>query len=607
MFPEKNQNKKSFINPKKLIIESDKDGKTNFNRYWMIPPAILNHLCLGSVFAWSIFNDPLTKLNGVLASAASDWALTDIMLTFSLIMGGFAWGAIFGRYLDKFGPRISCLIGAASLGGGFGCLALATHYQSLPALYLGGLIWGLANGWAYVPPVSTLIKWFPDKKGFASGACLVGYGGGAMIAAPMFTKMLEKFRTIPDYLGSVSSQKLTTIDGKQFCDIGGELKEVIVTTAADVNALGLQEGIYVVGTGSTGATETFLILGTIYSLIMSISSFAYRLPDERYSKNFAKNNITKDKAPMPITKHNVDVSTASKTKQFWLMWSGFGLAITGSYGILSCGKTLLVDVFERAYPEIVTAAFAATFVALISASNLGGRIFWSSLSDYFVRTNGKDPFFGRKRAFTFMWSLAPLLYLLLIWSIHQTEKNDDSNDEELSILPLIGFSIAVFGVISIFGGTAASRPAFTGDLFGTKNVGAITARQLSVVLPASYIGPKIATTLRETSIKESTIELCTKVDNSVFYNAFGVDKSQIPLLLEQNSLTINRVLELCPPGTIDPTPFVYDNTMYIMAGLQSLALLSNFIMKPVDSKHHIKEDDDNQENPITETTNEKEK
>lgn len=154
-------------------LEKDK----NFNRYLMLPVATFNHLCLGSIFAWSVFNQPLMRAQGVVAPASSDWLLSDITLTFSLVMGGMVWGAVFSKYLDRFGPRFCSAIGSVSLFSGFGLAGLAVSLHSLPVLYLGGLVWGFANGWSYIPPVASLLKWFPERKALASGICLVGYGG----------------------------------------------------------------------------------------------------------------------------------------------------------------------------------------------------------------------------------------------------------------------------------------------------------------------------------------------------------------------------------------------------------------------------------------------
>jgi MFS family permease len=212
---------------------------------------MVNHLCLGSIFAWSLFNKPLTSLEGVLAPAASDWALSDVSVTFSLVMGGFVWGALLSKRLEEWGPRASCLMGAACLGGGFGLAAAAAEFQSLPLLLGGGAIWGLANGLAYVPPVAMLLQWYPTRRGFAGAACLVGYGGGALLAAPLFSNLLHYFRQAPQRLADLDSALLECRDGKLF--VGAQ--EVVAAASADVQSWpGLQEGLYAVGTGSTGGT-----------------------------------------------------------------------------------------------------------------------------------------------------------------------------------------------------------------------------------------------------------------------------------------------------------------------------------------------------------------
>ncbi len=142
----------------------DVGEERRFSRVRLLPLAMLNHLALGSVFAWSIFNKPLTRIHGVVVPSAADWSLSDVSLTFSLVMGGFVWGAVLSNKLDKWGPKVSCLAGAACLGSGFGLAALAAHTGSLPVLFAGGAVWGVANGLAYVPPVAMLLKWYPKEN-----------------------------------------------------------------------------------------------------------------------------------------------------------------------------------------------------------------------------------------------------------------------------------------------------------------------------------------------------------------------------------------------------------------------------------------------------------
>jgi hypothetical protein len=556
------------------------------NRFIFAPAAMANHFCLGSIFAWSVFNEPLTSLHGVLTPAASDWTLAETAPVFSLVMGGFVWGAVFSKYLDAWGPRACCMIGAAGLGGGFGLVALGSSLHSIPLLYLGGLTWGLCNGWAYVPPVATLLKWFPDRKGLASGMCIMGYGGGASLCTFASYKLLRYYREAPEYLGSQSEIAIQNIDGKLFAEVAEQLREVVIATSANVASWadeGLVEGVYAVGTGSTGLVETLTALGATYCLGMVACSFLYRLPPSGYrpASAAAAEGESSTKPKVHITSHNVAPEVASRTPQFALMYLGFGCAVTGSYGIISAGKTLMTDGFQSSLPLVVTAGFATSFVAAMSIANLSGRLFWTTVSDKLAEMKGGDPFYGRKLAYSLMWGICPPMYLGVVWSVHQCA-------ESPSTLPLAVFTGSVMGIMASFGGTAAARPALCGDLFGLKHVGMLSARQLSVVMPAALAGPRIVATMRESASGDAIRDLASKVDDEAFANAFAAGKDQLDLLIEHNTVTIGRLMELVPPGTPDPTPFLYDNTMYLMAGIQTCAFLTNQLMTPVDpSKHEM--------------------
>jgi MFS family permease len=160
--------------PDQLVVADNRD----VNRYRFVPAAILNHMCLGGVFAWSVFNEPITRMHGVLAPAVSDWTLSQTSVTFSLVMGGFVWGGLVSHYFEPWGPRFTCTLGALSLGAGFALASTALTTHNLQLLYAGGAVWGLSLAWSYVPPVTVLLSWFPDRKGFASGGCILGFGGG---------------------------------------------------------------------------------------------------------------------------------------------------------------------------------------------------------------------------------------------------------------------------------------------------------------------------------------------------------------------------------------------------------------------------------------------
>jgi len=582
----------------------------DFNRWKIVPAATINHLCLGSVYAWSVFNAPLMRLNGVVAPSAADWTLGNITPTFSLVMGGFASGIVLGKYLDAYGPRACCLAGATCLAGGFSIASLAVATQNLPLLYCGGAVWGLANGFAYVPPISTLIRFFPESKGTASGLTLLGFGGGAIVAAPLFGKMIEYFRVLPEYVGPAADLNFISEEGKLFVEKGNELKEIVVATAQDLSSCGIldaQAGAYVVGTGSTGIEETFLAFGIGYGALMATMAFVFRIPPDNYTPPGHKAALdassvasaapaadVKPKkaaatAAAPLTTHHVSVTDATRSPQFWLLYLGFGSSIIGTYGLLSSGSLIMTEAFGSSLPSIVTAGFTSSYVAAMSAANLSGRIVFPAISDSVARWRGDDPFYARKYTQTFLWGISPALYLSIVWSIHKCV-------EEPSILPLAVFTGSSLGVLAVFGGSTANRPAIIGDLYGLKSMGTITARQLSVVLPSAYLGPKIVASFREDAIHDSIVELSSKVSDIAFQNAFGTTKASLPELIESKTVSISRLLELIPPEVqvTDPSPFVFDQAMLLMAGFQCFALATNVILKPVVGSNTVLSTEDKQ-------------
>ena len=201
-----------------------------YNR-WRVPPASISiHLCIGSVYAWSIFNPPLTKVRGVVGSAAADWDLGSVVWIFSvaIVFLGLT-AALAGRWLETVGPRMVGVAAACCWGGGFvlGGLGILTHQLWL--LYLGyGALGGAGLGLGYVSPVSTLIRWFPDRRGMATGMAIMGFGGGAMIAAPLKEWLLGLYYQAPQYLGAVTEVDLVNDGGRRLARVAGQLREVVV-------------------------------------------------------------------------------------------------------------------------------------------------------------------------------------------------------------------------------------------------------------------------------------------------------------------------------------------------------------------------------------------
>ncbi len=210
-----------------------------YNR-WRVPLAsVAIHLCIGSVYAWSIYNPPLTRVLGVVTSAADDWNLGQVVWVFTVAIVFLGLAAAFaGKWLEKVGPRKVGVVAACCWGGGYivGAAGILTHQLWL--LYLGyGVIGGCGLGLGYVSPVSTLIRWFPDRRGMAAGMAIMGFGGGAMIGAPMKEFFLRLFYRAPEYLGAISDVDLVTQAGRRFVDIAGNLQEVVTVGAVEARGM----------------------------------------------------------------------------------------------------------------------------------------------------------------------------------------------------------------------------------------------------------------------------------------------------------------------------------------------------------------------------------
>lgn len=307
-----------------------------FNR-WLVPPAALAvHLCIGQAYAFSVFNEPLTRVLGVTQAAPDDWKLTTLGWVFSLAIVFLGLSAAFGgKWLEKVGPRRTMFTAACCFGGGFLLSALGVWAHQIWLLYLGyGVVGGIGLGLGYVSPVSTLIKWFPDRRGMATGLAIMGFGGGAMIGAPLSVALMDHFKSA----------------------------------------------------SSVGVAQTFLVMGVLYFISMLIGSLAIRVPapawrPEGWTPPAATNKL--------VTSNNVHIDQAHKTPQFWLLWLVLCLNVTAGIGVLSQASVMIQEMFKGS----VTAMAAAGFVGMLSLFNMGGRFFWSSASDYLGRKNTYMIFF----------------------------------------------------------------------------------------------------------------------------------------------------------------------------------------------------------------------
>ncbi|HXU00785.1 MAG TPA: OFA family MFS transporter [Polyangia bacterium] len=320
-----------------------------FNR-WLIPPcALATHLCIGQAYALSVFNLPLTRQLGVTKSIAGDWRLTELGWIFTIaifVLGASA--ALFGKWVQAVGPRKSGLVAALCWGVGFlvGALGIRTHQLWL--IYLGyGVIGGCGLGIGYITPVSTLISWFPDRRGMSTGMAIMGFGGGALIASPLSDFLMRHFASAT----------------------------------------------------STGVVQTWVVLGIVYLVFMMGGAFGYRVPPADWKP--AGWVPPPEKAKVLITQHNVTPGDAVRTPQFWLLWVVLCFNVTAGIGVLGQASAMIQEVFKGR----LTPSAAAGFVGLLSIFNMAGRFGWASLSDKIGRKATYMCFFALGTA---LYALVPL-------------------------------------------------------------------------------------------------------------------------------------------------------------------------------------------------------
>ena len=558
-----------------LLSKEQIIAPAGYNR-WRVPLAsVAIHLCIGSVYAWSIYNPPLTRIQGVVASSADDWSLSAVVWVFTVAIVSLGLAAAFaGKWLEEAGPRKVGVVAALCWGGGYlvGAIGILTHQLWL--LYLGyGVIGGCGLGMGYVSPVSTLIRWFPDRRGMATGMAIMGFGGGAMIGTPMKEFFIRMFYQAPDYLGTVSEVNLVTEAGRRFAEIGGTLQEVVVIGAAEVREMIVAgpEGVYLINTGATGVAETFFVIGLIYLVVMLIAAFSYRIPAEGWKPD-GWTEPKDEKRGTLISSHDVHLDEALKTRQFYQLWIVLCFNVTAGIGVLGVARTMITEIFGSSLPQIVDTAFAATYVVMISAFNMIGRFIWASASDYI----------GRRNTYWVFFLLGIFLYLSIPFSAQQVSASP-------SAVWLVYFYAATMIIFTMYGGGFATIPAYLADIFGTKYVGGIHGRLLTAWSTAGVLGPLAITSLRQNSVNTAIYDLVSLVDPSAFQTQFGAGIEQLEALMASNTVNIARLMEIVPPGTTDPTSSLYNSTMLLMAVLLAIALVSNALMRPVDPKHHLKD------------------
>ena len=450
-----------------------------YNR-WLLPPAALAiHLCIGMAYGFSVFWLPLSKLlpgapvcskdpstaanfwmqlvsaltgadthsvryvvmkalfggAGEMTLSTCNWdvsALGWIYTLFFVFLGGAA--ALWGGWLERVGPRKAAVVAAFCWAGGMALstIGVAQHQLWIMVLSLG-VLGGIGLGLGYISPVSTLIKWFPDRRGMATGMAIMGFGGGAMIGSPLANMLMKNFAT----------------------------------------------------DGTNGVQTTLLILAAIYFVFMMGGALGYRIPTTGW-KPSGWTPPAVDASQTMITRGHVHVKRIWGIPQFWLVWLVLCMNVSAGIGVIGLASPMLQEIFggkliglDKLYTElgkddlVKIAAVAASFAALISLFNIGGRFFWASISDKI----------GRKATYVVFFVLGGLLYASLPSSAGAGSK--------------AAFVGAVCIILSMYGGGFATVPAYLSDLFGTQMVGAIHGRLLTAWSTAGILGPVVVNYMRD--------------------------------------------------------------------------------------------------------------
>lgn len=371
--------------------------ETKKNRWLIALAGVGIHISIGSVYAWSVFTAPLQTQLG--------WSLSNVSFTFSLAILFLGLSAAFmGHFVEAKGPRISGLVSTGFFASGLAIAGFAVQIESLWLLYLGyGALGGIGLGIGYITPVSTLVKWFPDRRGMATGLAIMGFGFAAMIASPAMEFMIQTF----------------------------------------------------------SIAATFYVLAVVYFVIMLLSSLYLEKPPEGYQpegvdleeKKTAKRDLVQ-----------LTANEAVKTRRFYFLWLMLFINVTCGIAILAVASPMAQEIAG------LSAGAAALMVGLMGVFNGGGRLVWASVSDYL----------GRPNVYTLFFILQIALFLILP-----------------SVTQALIFQAMLFVIISCYGGGFASIPAYIGDIFGTKQLGAIHGYILTAWAAAGLVGPYISSTVYE--------------------------------------------------------------------------------------------------------------
>ena len=372
------------------------------NRWLMVVAAMAIHMCIGSVYAWSVYVNPI--------QAAMNWSLTDVTITFSIAI--FFLGlsaALMGKFVEAKGPRVAATLAAILFGLGTIGSGVAIHFESQTLFYLTyGVLGGAGLGIGYISPVSMLVKWFPDRRGMATGFAIMGFGFASAISGPAIKVLIDE----------------------------------------------------------VGISSTFYILGSIYFIVMFSAAQYLSNPVEGYMPERLSNAIAAGKKTIKEDLVNITRNEAVKTGRFYGLWIMLFINVTCGIAIISVASPLLQETVG------ISALAAASAVGLMGIFNGAGRIAWASISDYL----------SRPVVFILFFITQIIAFYLLT-----------------TVTSLFFYQVLIYYIMMCYGGAFASIPAYIGDIFGTKELGAIHGYILTAWALAGLAGPMIIAYVKDST------------------------------------------------------------------------------------------------------------
>ena len=372
------------------------------NRWLMVLGAMAIHMCIGSVYAWSVYVNPI--------QSTMNWTLTDVTITFSIAI--FFLGlsaALMGKFVEKKGPRVAATLAAILFGLGTVGAGVAIHFESKILLYLTyGVLGGSGLGIGYLSPVSMLVKWFPNRRGMATGLAIMGFGFASAISGPAIKVLID----------------------------------------------------------SVGIASTFYTLGTIYFIVMFSAAQYLANPEEGYMPEKLRHAVSTGKKKIKEDLVNITRNEAIKTGRFYGLWIMLFINVTCGIAIISVASPLMQEVIG------ISALAASAAVGLMGIFNGAGRIAWASISDYLTRPI----------VFILFFVTQIIAFYLLT-----------------TVTSILLFQVLVYYIMTCYGGAFASIPAYIGDIFGTKELGAIHGYILTAWALAGLAGPIIIAYVKDST------------------------------------------------------------------------------------------------------------